>query len=415
LNKAKPFEIPKPMVMDAYKLVKGNAGSAGIDKQTIADFERNLKDNLYKIWNRMSSGSYFPTPVKAVPIPKKSGGERILGVPTVEDRIAQMVVKLMFEPKVEPYFHNDSYGYRPNKSALDAVGITRKRCWEYDWCLEFDIKGLFDNIDHLLLMKAIRKHTDNKWVILYIERWLKAPLQLVDGSLVERSKGTPQGSVISPVLSNLFLHYVFDHWMSKKHKSTPWCRYADDGLAHCKTVHEARQLLAELMARFEECGLELHPDKTKIIYCKDSNRKGNHRDTEFDFLGFTFKGRTVKSNKSNDLFLSFTAAASKQSINAMRTHTRVRRFGKQTDLELEDIARIYNPVLRGWINYYGSYSRSTLYPVFRHFNQTLITWVMQKHKKLRSKTKAIEFLDRTMREKPYLFAHWKIGMIGAFA
>src|ERR1700722_11903629 len=250
--------------MDAYKVVKENAGSAGLDEQSIADFERNLKDNLYKIWNRMSSGSYFPPPVKAVPIPKKSGGERILGVPTVGDRIAQMAVRMTFEPIVEPHFHADSYGYRPNKSALDAVGITRERCWKYNWCLEFDSKGLFDNIDHFLLMKAVKKHTDNKWIILYIERWLKTPMQMPDGSLAEKTKGTMQGGVVSPVLSNLFLHYVFDSWMSRKHSGTPWCRYADDGLIHCKTESEAKQLLVELKARFEACGLEVHADKKKI-------------------------------------------------------------------------------------------------------------------------------------------------------
>jgi RNA-directed DNA polymerase len=244
LDKTKPFDIPKPRVKEAFELVKANAGSAGVDKQTIADFEKDLKNNLYKIWNRMSSGTYFPPPVKAVPIPKKTGGERILGVPTVGDRVAQMVVKLTFEPEVEPYFLQDSYGYRPNKSALDAIGVTRERCWKYNWCLEFDIKGLFDNIDHALLMKAVRKHTDNKWVILYIERWLKTPMQLPDGTLLEKTRGTMQGGVISPVLSNLFLHYVFDCWMSREHKDTPWCRYADDGLAHCETEQEAKQLLA---------------------------------------------------------------------------------------------------------------------------------------------------------------------------
>jgi RNA-directed DNA polymerase len=239
LNKTKSFTISKDLVMRAYKLIKENAGAAGIDGQTLASFELKLEDNIYKLWNRLSSGTYFPPAVKAVPIPKKNGGVRILGIPTVADRIAQMVVKLKFEPDVEPYFLPDSYGYRPNKSALDAIGITRQRCWKYDWIVEFDIKGFFDNLDHELLMKAVKKHTDNKWVILYIERWLKAPLQLEDGSLQERKCGVPQGGVVSPVLSNLFLHYVFDMWMKIKHPTMPWCRYCDDGLAHCKTKQEA--------------------------------------------------------------------------------------------------------------------------------------------------------------------------------
>jgi RNA-directed DNA polymerase len=237
----KQFVIPKQVVLRAYKLVKSSAGSAGVDKQTLDDFDKNRKDNLYKIWNRMSSGSYFPPPVKAVSIPKSSGnGTRVLGVPTVSDRIAQMVVRLTLEPLVEPHFLPDSFGYRPNKSALDAVGITRRRCWQYDWVLEFDIKGLFDNIPHDLLLKAVRKHTDVKWMLLYIERWLTAPMQQPDGSLQERRIGTPQGGVVSPILSNLFLHYVFDIWMKVHFKDMPWCRYADDGLVHCRSDSQAQ-------------------------------------------------------------------------------------------------------------------------------------------------------------------------------
>jgi RNA-directed DNA polymerase len=300
LSKTKPYIISKQLVMQAYQLVKENKGSGGVDCQSLEDFGKDLKGNLYKIWNRMSSGTYFPPAVKAVPIPKKTGGERILGVPTVSDRIAQMVVKFTFEPLVEPYFLSDSYGYRPNKSALDAVGVTRQRCWQSDWVLEFDIKGLFDNIDHDLLMKAVRKHTDNKWVILYIERWLKAPMQMPDGTQVERTKGKPQGGVVRPVLSNLFLHYVFDVWMGKQHSEKPWCRYADDGLVHCKTEQEAQQLLVSLRQRFEMCGLEIHPEKTKIIYCKDEKRKRQQSTTQFTFLGYDFRSRRAfKSSPLN--------------------------------------------------------------------------------------------------------------------
>ena len=412
----KPFNISKQMVMDAYQMVKRNAGSAGIDKQSITDFERNLKDNLYKIWNRMSSGSYMPPPVKAVPIPKKSGGERILGVPTVGDRVAQTVVKLIFEPLVEPHFYPDSYGYRPNKSAVDAIGITRERCWKYNWCLEFDIKGLFDNIDHLLLMKAVKKHTSNRWVLLYIERWLKTPMQLPDGSLIEKTRGTMQGGVISPVLSNLFLHYVFDSWMSINRKDIPWCRYADDGLAHCKTELEAKQLLAELKARFEACGLELHPDKTKIIYCKDSNRRGEYSINQFDFLGYTFRQRVVKNDKLNKTFVSFSPAVSKNASKAMRAKIRAMNLRNRTDLELDNIAKIYNPILNGWLNYYGKYHFSEMNSVLRHFNKTLIAWIMRKYKSLRkSKTKAINLLMTIAKKRQNLFAHWQRGVIGAFA
>lgn len=403
-------------MVEAYKLVKANAGAAGVDQQFIADFEKNLKDNLYKIWNRMSSGTYFPPPVKAVPIPKKQGGTRILGVPTVSDRIAQMVVKLVFEPIVEPHFYPDSYGYRPNKSALDAVGVTRQRCWLYDWCLEFDIKGLFDNIDHELLMKAVRKHTDIKWVIIYIDRWLKAPMQCPDGSLIERTKGTPQGGVISPVLSNLFLHYVFDSWMTKHHPKAPWCRYADDGLVHCRTEQEALHILAVLKERFEACRLELHPTKTKIVYCKDGSRKGQYPQTQFDFLGYTFRRRLVRNSKRNSIFVSFTPAVSQLAKKSMRAETRKQGFRNRTDFELKEIAHVYNPVLRGWMGYYGRYCPSALNPVLGHFNETLIAWAMRKYKKLKGrKTVAATFIKEIAEREPQLFAHWNKGWIRVFA
>ena len=315
--KTKSFIISKWQVLKAYELVKANAGAAGVDKQSLSDFEQNLKSNLYKLWNRLSSGSYFPPPVKAVAIPKKAGGERILGIPTVSDRIAQMVVKLEFEPQVEPIFLSDSYGYRPNKSALDAIGVTRQRCWRYDWILEFDIKGLFDNIPHDLLLKAVYKHTDSPWVRLYIERWLMAPMQMPNGEQVVRSLGTPQGGVISPVLSNLFLHYVFDKWLQKHYSKTPWCRYADDGLVHCHSETEARHMLKVLKQRFQDCGLELHPLKTKLVYCKDGIRKGQYENTSFDFLGYTFRRRVCKDRKRNRVFVSFNPAVSMVSLKAM--------------------------------------------------------------------------------------------------
>lgn len=412
MSKTKPFTIPKDLVVKAYKLVKAKAGAAGVDQQSLVDFDKNRQNNLYKIWNRLASGSYFPPPVKAVPIPKKQGGERILGVPTVSDRIAQMVVKLMFEPTVEPYFYPDSYGYRPNKSALDAVGITRERCWRYDWCIEFDIKGLFDNIDHKLLLKAVRKHTDNKWVIFYIERWLKAPLQCSDGTLVERIRGTPQGGVISPVLSNLFLHYVFDSWMASHHPTARWCRYADDGLVHCRTEREAQKILLELKDRFKVCKLELHPTKTKIVYCKDGKRKGEYSQTQFDFLGYTFRRRLVKSKTRNTIFVGFMPAVSKSAQKSMRAETRKWGFRNRTDLSLEEIAHMYNPILRGWMNYYGRYYPTALDSVLGHFNETLIAWAIRKYNKLKGrKTEAAIFMQAIAKREPQLFVHWKKGMI----
>ena len=416
MEKTKPFNIPKKLFVQAYKHVKANAGAAGVDKESLEDFSKNLKDNLYKLWNRMSSGSYFPPAVKAVIIPKKSGGERILGVPTVADRIAQMVVKLTFEPCVEPYFLPDSYGYRPNKSALDAIGVTRQRCWQYSWLLEYDIRGLFDNLDHYLLMKAVKKHTDNKWVLLYIERWLVTPMQMPDGSLQEKTRGVMQGGVISPVLSNLFLHYVFDAWMQRHYPYVPWCRYADDGLAHCNSEEEAQKLLGSLAARFKECGLELHPDKTKIVYCKDGSRRKEYPTKSFDFLGYTFRSRLCKNTKRNSLFMNFTPAVSKGALKSMRATTRKDDLRNRTDLSLDDIARWYNPKLQGWLNYYGKYSRSALYPVWRHFNKTLVAWARRKYKSLqRHKTKAGMFIERISKEQPNLFVHWRAGMQGAFA
>lgn len=294
MDKTKSYDISKHVVVEAFQRVKANKGAAGIDDESLETFEANLKNNLYKIWNRMSSGSYFPPAVKAVEIQKKSGGKRILGVPTVADRVAQMVAKIYFEPTVEPYFHPDSYGYRPGKSAVDAIAITRQRCWRNDWVFEFDIKGLFDNIDHQLLMKAVRKHTDNPWVILYIQRWLKASFQMPDGTIKERTKGTPQGGVISPVLANLFLHYAFDMWMVRNHPTKSFARYADDGIAHCRSLKETEQLRNSLKERFAECGLELHPEKTRIVYCKDDDRRGEYPETKFDFLGYTFRPRRFK-------------------------------------------------------------------------------------------------------------------------
>jgi RNA-directed DNA polymerase len=274
---------------------------------------------------------------------------------------------------------------------------------------------LFDNIDHELLEKAVRKHTDNKWVLLYIERWLKAPMQLPDGTLIERTKGTPQGGVISPVLSNLFLHYVFDTWMNRNYPSTPWCRYADDGLVHCRTEQEAQQLLAGLTQRFAECKLELHPTKTKIVYCKDVNRNGHYPNTEFDFLGYTFRGRLVKGSKRNKLFVGFTPAVSKTALKSMRAATRDQGFQRRTELELKDIARMVNPVIRGWIQYYGRYTPSALHPVFRHFNLKLVTWTKRKYKRFGgSKSQAAEFLEKIAEKQPQMFAHWKMGML-AFA
>ena len=412
----KSFSIDKKRVYEAYKAVKSNAGSAGVDGQTIEQFEADLQNNLYKLWNRMSSGSYFPPPVRAVSIPKKTGGQRILGVPTVADRVAQMVVKQHIEPELDPVFLADSYGYRLRKSALDAVGVTRQRCWKYDWVLEFDIKGLFDNIDHELLLRAVRKHVTCKWALLYIERWLTAPMEHEDGTKAERKSGTPQGGVVSPILSNLFLHYTFDLWMARTHPDLPWCRYADDGLVHCRNEQEAQTLKAELQARLAECRLELHPAKTKIVYCKDRNRTGAYPNVQFDFLGYCFRPRMVRRSRDNKLFCGFNPAVSSSALKAMRTTIRELDFRHLTQLSLVDIARRLNPLLRGWIEYYGRYAPSALYPLLRYVNQTLLAWMMRKFKRFAAhKIRAGRFLERLARENADLFVHWRLGMTGTFA
>lgn len=409
MKRAKPFEISKKVVWEAWKEVKANHGAAGVDEESIADFEKDLKNNLYKIWNRMSSGSYFPPGVRTVGIPKKNGGERLLGIPTVADRVAQTVAKMYLEPALEPYFHQDSYGYRPRKSAIQAVEVTRRRCWKYDWVLEFDIKGLFDNIDHDLLMRAVRKHTDCKWVLLYIERWLKAPFQK-DGILVERTKGTPQGGVISPLLANLFLHYVFDKWMERNYPQIPFCRYADDGVVHCWSEAEARLMKEVLEARFRECHLELHPEKTRVIYCKDEDRRRDYPHTSFDFLGFTFRPRRSK-NRWGKYFISFSPAVSNEAAKEMRQEARRWKLHLRSDKSLEDLSRMFSPVVRGWINYYGSFYKSALYPTLRHLNKILVRWAMRKFKRLRRHQRGAEYwLGRIARKQPWLFPHWQMGI-----
>jgi group II intron reverse transcriptase/maturase len=413
---SKPFNIGKKQVYEAYQAIKSNGGAAGVDGQTIEQFEADLKSNLYKLWNRMSSGSYFPAPVRAVSIPKKTGGQRILGVPTVADRVAQVVVKRVIEPTLDPVFLADSYGYRPGKSALDAVAVTRERCWKYDWVLEFDIKGLFDNIDHTLLMRAVRKHVTCKWALLYIERWLTAPMVDEVGKRIARSRGTPQGGVVSPILSNTFLHYAFDLWMARTYPDLPWCRYADDGLVHCRSEQEASALKAALQARLAACGLELHPTKTKIVYCKDGKRQGSYPNVKFDFLGYCFRPRLVRRLRDNTLFCGFNPAVSVAALKAMRSAIRDLNLRRQTQLSLSDIAWRINPLLRGWIAYYGRYAPSALAPLLRYVNQTLLAWAMRKFKRFKAhRIRASGFLQRLAADRRDLFVHWQLGMTGTFA
>ncbi len=409
MDKVKPFCISKREVWEAYKRVKANRGSAGVDGQSITEFEEDLSNNLYRLWNRLSSGSYMPAPVLRVEIPKGDGKTRPLGIPTVSDRIAQMVAKRYLEPILEPVFHEDSYGYRPARSAHDALGVARQRCWKHDWVVDLDIKGFFDNLDWELLMRALRKHTDCKWVLLYIERWLQAPVRMPDGMLVSREKGTPQGGVISPILSNLFLHYTFDHWMRRHYPEIQFERYADDVICHCDSEAQAIKLRRLLEQRFAACKLELHPQKTKIAYCRDANRRGAYPQKQFDFLGFTFRPRQSMNCKGR-LFTSFSPAVSDKAAKAMRSTIRRWKLHHRGDLSLDDLVRWTRSVIRGWVSYYGRFYPSALQLALSSLDDFLVRWVQRKYKRLKGhKSRAWDWLARLRSRQPNLFPHWNLA------
>ena len=409
-SKPKSFEISKWAVWEAYRRVKENKGGAGVDGESMAEFEQDLKGNLYKLWNRLSAGSYFPPPVRAVEIPKKDGSSRTLGVPTVADRIAQVVARSYLEPCVEPIFHRDSYGYRPGRSAHDALGVCRERCWRQDWVLDLDLKSFFDSVPWDLVLKAVAHHTDLRWILLYVERWLRAPLQRQDGSLVERDRGTPQGSAISPLLANMFLHWAFDAWMARTFPAVQFERYCDDVIVHARSERQALQLRAVIAARLAECGLELNEHKTRIVYCKDDDRRGTYEHTSFDFLSYTFRPRLSKS-RYGKYFVNFSPAVSTATKTRLWREMRSWRVARRSDKTLTDLALMFNRKLQGWINYYGRFYKSMLYPVFRHLNDTLVRWAMRKYKRLRRhKTRARQFIAAVAGRQPGLFAHWRWGV-----
>lgn len=408
---AKPYDIPKQLVWDAYQKVKAKRGAAGVDGESLRAFEENVKDNLYKIWNRLSSGSYLPPPVKLVEIPKGDGGTRPLGIPTVSDRIAQMVAKLTLEPLVEPHFHPSSFGYRPGKSALDAVGVARKRCWRANWVVDLDIKGFFDTLDHTLVERAVAFHTDIPWVKLFIGRWLRAPLKRPDGILEERTKGTPQGGVISPLLANLYLHYALDAWMERTYPEIQFERYADDIIIHCESEEKAIAVLEAVRNRFKACGLELHPVKTRIVYCKDDLRPENHPNTTFDFLGYTFRPRAARTRRGK-FFVGFLPAMSTKAANKVKEAIRNWRIpATRNNQSLADIASLVNASVRGWLNYYGRFYRTECVQLFYHFNGILATWAGRKYKRFRyRKAAAIVWLAEVSNRSPNLFVHWQQGI-----
>ncbi len=402
----KPFDIPKQAVWGAYRRVAANKGAPGVDRQTLEEFDADLQNNLYKIWNRMSSGSYFPPPVKAVEIPKPhGGGVRLLGVPTVADRVAQTVVAMQLEEVAEPRFHPDSYGYRPRKSALDAVGVCRQRCWNYDWVIDLDVQKFFDSVPWDLVVKAVEAVCDSAWVLLYVKRWLAAPLQLPDGTLVKRDKGTPQGSAVSSILANLFMHYAFDMWLVRNHPKVPFERYADDAVLHCKSRRQAEAVLAGLAMRMQEVGLRLHPDKTRVVYCKDGKRRGDHEHTSFTFLGFTFRARKSR-DKNGVTFTSFLPAMSTEALKAKSAELRAMRIHWRTTLSLDGLAAWLNPIVAGWMQYYGRFYRSVMSPLLMRVSTYLRRWAGKKYRRLRSHTRFRRWWVGLLDRQPGLFAHW---------
>jgi RNA-directed DNA polymerase len=404
----KSFEIDKRLVYEAWRKVRTNQGAPGVDAVSIVEFAARERDNLYRLWNRMSSGSYFPGPVRAVEIPKDHGaGVRVLGVPNVADRIAQTAAAMLLEEKLEPIFHPDSYGYRPGRSAHDALAVTRQRCWRKDWVVDLDIRAFFDSVPHDLLLKAVAHHTDERWVLLYIARWLTAPMQMPDGTVIAREKGTPQGSPISSLLANLFMHYAFDMWMTREYPGCPFERYADDIVTHCVTERQAQNLLDSIAVRLGAFGLELHPEKTKIVFCKDAKRRGEAEHTSFDFLGYTFRGRKVKGR--GGYFVSFSPAISAKARTTVGQKIRAWHLRRRSGMDLAGLAEAINPQIRGWLSYYGAFYRSELSFLAKRIDEHLVGWAMRKFKRLRGRpARAWAWLSAVRQREPRLFAHWHL-------
>lgn len=405
----KPFDIPKRLVWQAWKQVKANGGAAGVDGQSIEDFEAGLKNNLYKVWNRMSSGTYFPPPVRAVEIPKAAGGMRMLGVPCVGDRVAQTVAALALEARTESVFHEDSYGYRPRRGALDAVAKCRERCWEKDWIIDLDVRKFFDSVPWDLMVKAVQANTthEQRWIVLYVRRWLAAPILMPEGRLADRDRGTPQGSAVSPVLANLFMHYAFDTWLEREFPAVRFERYADDAVVHCATERQAREVLAALNARMAEVGLELHPEKTKIVYCKDRKRRQPYDGPcKFTFLGYEFRARKAPTGDGTSMFTAFLPAVSKDALKRMSGEVRRWRINLRTTSDIAELAEWMNPVIRGWMSYYGRFYRTELHGLLKRINTYLVRWARRKFKRLRAFKRAKRWWNGLLQRQPALFAHW---------
>jgi len=410
-EKTKSFAVSKQMVYDSYLKVCDKKGGAGIDKETIKMFNENLSDNLYKIWNRMSSGSYFPPAVRTVLIPKKQGGTRPLGIPTVSDRIAQGVLKDYLEPILEPLFHVNSFGYRPGRSAHDALAQCQQNCIQYSWVVDLDIRGFFDNISHEWMMKMLSHHRQEKWVLLYTERWLKAGIEQADGTIAARQKGTPQGGVVSPLFANLYLHHAFDMWMSKYFPTNPFERYADDIIVHCNSKDQAEQLLNSIKERLAGFDLELHPDKTKLVYCKNYLRKEQHEHNSFTFLSYSFQPRSKPNTFGRpDKFMVFNAAICQNAKTFIRERIRAVFNPRNTQVSLEEIAMKLNPKIRGWLNYYSRFNPRVAGNVFLYLNGLIRRWIEEKYR-LRSKKAIVNKYESTMQLNTQMFVHWQKGIV----
>jgi len=416
-NETKSIPISRQMVWMAYQKVRSNKGSAGIDEISIEEFDANRRKYLYKLWSRMSSGSYFPPAVKEVEIPKKDGKVRKLGVPTIMDRVGQMVIKMYIEPKLEEVFSPNSYGYRPKKNAHQALQSVRENCWKTDWVIDLDIKGFFDNIDHEKLMLAVEKHIPENWVKLYIKRWLEAPVSMVSGTLREKQgKGTPQGGVISPLLANLFLHYAFDKWIENTDKNVQFSRYADDVILHCRNKAHAEQILKMVHQRMKSVGLELHPSKTKVVYCRDYRRKESYSTVKFDFLGYSFQPRSAFSKKNGKMFLGYDCAISISSRKQIADKLEELKISKLSFNSIVGVAQYLNPMIRGWVNYYGKFKMYELTKVFRLLSKRLVWWARKRYKRYKTSIrKGYKWLTTIRKQFPNLFYHWRFSEINVVA
>jgi RNA-directed DNA polymerase len=416
-NETKSIPISRQMVLEAYQQVRSNKTSAGVDAIDMQEFDANRRKHLYKLWNRMASGSYFPPPVKEVEIPKKDGSVRKLGIPTISDRVGQMVVKMFIEPRLEAVFSPHSYGYRPKKNAHQALARVRENCWKQNWVIDFDIKGFFDNIDHHKLMLAVERHVPENWVKCYIIRWLEAPVFTASGELIQKQgKGTPQGGVISPLLANLFLHYAFDKWLEQTDKNVAFTRYADDVIVHCNTKTHAEQILQLVSQRMESVGLELHPQKTKIVYCRDYRRKEKYPTVKFDFLGYSFQPRTAYSKKNGNLFLGYDCAISIGSRKRIADKLEELNVNKLSFKSIVGVAQYLNPMIRGWVRYYGKFKMYELTKVFLLLSKRLVWWARKRYKRYKTSIrKGYKWLANVRKQYPTLFYHWNFSQINIIA